>query len=298
MPLNQTLRKNSSVLWSISIIQDQNPEAQTKAEFAEMANDVINTSTIDQVTLCLADNLQRFRLMINDGLSEEEATLECQKMGVRWHEDNKDSLQKLIDNKKLSILTWQEFQDWPMYSSTMKNIENLYKENKEFRNDVDGRVRQAINTLKSDAKISNNGQQTALLRQYLFEECAFQKFATTYKFDYEIYKTQMCKAMRRIKNNSDFVSAGYMMEVYFTQFSLIQKKSKEPFYPSGSVFSITPKVESINKPQSQKALEFLEKAFQLIPPEKHERAIEALLKFTNQEIIPLCYSNNGANLKT
>ena len=64
MPLNQALKKNSNVLWTISIIQDLTPEAQTKSEFTEMANDVLNTAAIDGVTLCLADNLQRFRLMI------------------------------------------------------------------------------------------------------------------------------------------------------------------------------------------------------------------------------------------
>ena len=40
MPLNQPLRKNSNVLWTISLIQDQNPEAETKSEISDMTNDV------------------------------------------------------------------------------------------------------------------------------------------------------------------------------------------------------------------------------------------------------------------
>lgn len=295
MPLNQILRKNSHVLWTISVIQDQNPDAQTKSEFAEMANDVINTNTIDQVTLCLADNLQRFRFMINDGLTEEEAIKHCQYLSDSWRNDNSQTLEKLKETKKVSFLTWQEFFDWPMYSQTIKEIENLYKQNKEFRNDVDGRVRLALKDIKPDAKISHPIQQTDLLKKYLFEECAFQKFGSSKGFKYEIYKNQHCKAMRRIKNNSDFVLPGYMIEVYFTQFDLSVKKQntngniispeKQSFSP---MFNKLPARQSltVDISISIKFAEFIEKTLEMLPQKEREKAVEELMKFTIQEILP------------
>lgn len=307
MPLNQTLRKNSNVLWTISIIQDQNPTAQTKSEFGEMANDVLTTPTIDTVTLCLADNLQRFRLMIEDGSSEEEAIQKCQELAKQWQYDNSESIQKLKEGKKLSVLTWEEFRNWPDYDKTIQQVESWYKENREFRNDVDGRVRQAMQGISSDAKISDRSEQTKLLKQYMFEECAYQKFCASKGFDYELYKTPMSKAMRRIKNNSDFVAPGTMVEVHFTQFNPQERKQRinqdsesktverVSFAP---VFNnplpknyLTPQARMIEPSLLLKATEFIEKTLSLVPKEQQENAIHALLKFTNQEIVPMCYAN-------
>lgn len=301
MPLNQILRKNTHVLFAISMIQDQNPDAQTKSEFSEMVNDVINTDTIDHVTLCLADNLQRFRFMINEGLSEEEAIKHCESLSEKWHQDNSETIKKLEKSKKLSILTWKEFLNWPMYAMTIKGIEDLYKENKEFRNDVDGRVKIALKDIKHDAKISYNMQQTALLRRYLFEECAFQKFGSLMKFEYEIYKNPHCKAMRRIKNNSEFVACGYMIEVYFTQFNSslkkqqpIEKDSFSPVFSKSSPKYYAPPVE-ISVPV--KIAEFIEKTFQMLPIKEQEKACQELIKFTSQNILPLCYVSHENDVK-
>jgi len=300
MPLNQSLRKNSNVLWTISIIQDQNPEAQTKSEFAEMANDVLNTSTVNRVTLCLADNLQRFRLMIEHGLSEEEAIAECQKMAQQWHQDNAVELEKLKDAKKLSFLTWEEFLAWPDRDETLKKLEALYKENRDFRNDIDGRVKIAREKLANDVKVSNPVRQTELLKRYLFEECAFQKFAGEKGFDYELYKTQTSKAMRSIKNNTDFVPGGFMKEIYFTQFNQNVKNNvainqpsireeKESFSP---LFSKANTRNTIDIPIPIKVAQFMEKTLQMLPPKEQEKAFDAIIKFTTQEILPLCYINN------
>src|SRR5271155_2233687 len=133
MPLNQSVKKNSHILWEVSLIQDTTPEAQTKSEFAEMVADVLATENIDKVTLCLGDNIQRFRLMIRDDITEEEAIQKCQQMAKTWHEDNAKSLEKLEETKNLSILTWDEFLNWPDCEKTIKDIERLYKENNKFR---------------------------------------------------------------------------------------------------------------------------------------------------------------------
>lgn len=312
MPLNQGLRKNSNVLWTISIIQDKNPEAQTKSEFSEMANDVLNTPTIDTLTLCLADNLQRFRLVIEDGNTEQEAIQKCQVLAERWYNDNSESLQKLKESKKLALLTWEEFLNWPKREQTIQDLEKWYKENRDFRMAVDGRVRQARENLKDDCKISDPLKQTELLKSYLLEECAFQKFGSTKGFNYEIYKTQQSKAMRRVKNNNDFVVPGTMVEVNFTQFSPSEKKQisvennenhsgeRISFSP---VFNHSPSRQTKKTQQSEpslliKATEFIEKTLALVPSNQQEQAIQALLRFTAQEIVPLCYTNKATIVNT
>lgn len=309
MPLNQPLRKNNHSLWTISLIQDQNPEAQTKSEFSEMTNDVLATATINSVTLCLADNLQRFRFMIRDGMTEQEAITACQKMATQWHEDNSTSLEKLKETKNLLFITWEEFLSWPEYNSTVEKLENWYKENRDFRNAVDGRVKQVRESLGHEVKISNPVQQTELLRKYLFEECAFQKFAASKGFDYEIYKTPPCQAMRRVKNNTEYVPSGFMVDVHFTQFNPSAKKQsqipknqdivsieKESFAPVFTKKSTSYPVAPIEKEPSTavKVSEFIEKTLQMLPYQQREEAAQALIKFTTQEIIPLCYQKNVA----
>lgn len=342
MPLNQNLKKDSKVLWTLSVIQDQTPTAQTKAEFAEMANDVINTSTVTNLTLCLADNLQRFRLMIQHGITEEEAITECQKLSSQWHIDNSESVESLKKSKNFSILTWKEFLDWPDKDKTIADIEKLYEGKPEFKVDVDTRIRQVRDSLKNP-KIYDTLEQTKLLRKYLVEELAFQKFCAGKGFNYEIYKTQCCKAMRRIKNNTDFVPTGLMREIFFTQFDQKTKAIKnnvQPItqstpplcgidfpptylqkttvhYPSdrqvaeenkasfSSVFNNpsknTDRNESVHNlyvnSREKKVSELIEKTLNLIPVIHQEKAIQELLKFTTERLMPMCYSETTVVMK-
>lgn len=341
MPLNQNVKKDSNVLWTLSVIQDQNPTAQTKSEFAEMANDVINTPNVTNLTLCLADNLQRFRLMIQHGITEEEATAKCQELNAQWHKDNSESVESLKKSKNFSILTWQEFLDWPQKDKTIADIEKLYEGKPEFKVDVDTRVRQARDALKHP-KISDTSEQTTLLRKYLIEEMAFQKFAASKGFVYEIYKTQHCKAMRKIKHNTDFVPMGLMKEVFFTQFDQkhIAKNNIQPIihstiplcgidfpptyvqkttvhYPSerqiaeetkasfSSVFNNPSKTiernESTNNlplsSRERKVSELIEKTLNLIPVIHQEKAIQELLKFTTEKLMPMCYVETTSVMK-
>jgi len=315
MPLNQVLRKKSHVLWTISLIQDISPDAQTKSEFSQMAQDVIGTETIEKVSLCLASHLQRFRLMIQENISEEEAIDKCTKMENSWQENNPESIQQLKDAKNLTFITWHQFMTWEEYGSTIKSIESFYKENREFRNDVDGRVRQELKNIK-DAKLTDLSQQTSLLKQYLFEECAFQRFGCTQRFNYEIYKTPMNKAMRRIKNHSDFVAPGFMVEVHFTQFNPAKKhqtvinhineneidaSSSSSSTTSNSYAPLFNNIASLRKNDEErpsinsnekKIGNFIQSAIELLPPSQKENAIRELIKFTTQNIIPLCYEAN------
>lgn len=315
MPLSQPLKKNSNVLWTVSLVYDQNPLNQTKAEFAEMAKDLRETVNIEQLTVCLSDQLQRFRLMIQYGISEQEALKGCESLANTWYQDNAVEIEKLKVDKKMTVLTWQEFLSWPDLAQTISDLEKWYREEREFRNLIDGRVRQARECMPIDSKISNPIEQTALLKNYLFEECAFQKFAATKGFHYEVYKTQFNKAMRKVKYNHDFVPPGIMVETYFTQFPT-PKKTNEPVFnkndtvtdhPNGfePVFSKvntnSPLSNGVSKPtyqrnvksSAQKISEFIEKTIELVPSENQDKAVELLMAFTAEKIIPFCYNANA-----
>jgi hypothetical protein len=352
MPLSQPVRKNSHILWVISLIQDITPEAQTKAELAEMVNDVVNTDNVDKTTLCLADTLQRFRFMIKDGLTEEEATIKCQEMAKMWQEDNAESLTKLKESKNLSILTWDEFLNWSEYEKTVKDVEIFYKENTKFRSDVDGRVRQELSKISNDAKITDPTHQTVLLKKYLFEECAFHKFAASKRFNYQLYKNPLPPAIRDIKQNTNFVPPGFMDELHFTQFNFTPKKQtvvqnnhvqpnlipygnipvgldfppmwrspQQYYFPAESsyinnrnsfspVFSNSSPKQNGSPPKQTdftdvktaeqsriEFAEFIEKSLKILPEKDQKKAIESLVKFTTNEILPLFY-NNTNELKT
>ena len=357
MPFNQAIRKNSHILWTVSLIQDITPEAQTKSEFAEMVNDVVSTDTIDKTTLCLADNLQRFRFMIKDGLTEEEATIKCQEMAKTWHADNAESLGKLKESKKLSILTWDEFLNWSEREKTVKDVELFYKENNKFSRDVDGRVRQELNKISNDSKITDRTQQIELIKRYIFEECAFQKFASSKHFDYELYKNPFTPYLRAIKNNENFVNPKCIVELYFTQFNnspknnlgnkpVVQNNHVQPnlipygnipvgldfppmwrspqqyYFPAESSYinnrnSFSPVFNSNSPKQNGSSpkqtdftdvktteqsriefAEFIEKSLKMLPEKEQKKAIEALVKFTTNEILPLYYKTDTNTLKT
>lgn len=316
MPLNQALRKQSNVLWCISIIQDQRPFAQTKEEFSEMSKDILNTDTIESLTLCPVELLQRFRLMIQHGIGEEEAIQRCHTLKEQWYSDNCEEIERLRGAKKLNLLNWQEFLLWPDLSNTLYDLEKWYKEDRDFRNLVDGRVKQARESMPPDCKISNPIEQTVILKRYLFEECAFQKFAAGKGYNYEIYKTPMNKAMRRVKHNSDFVPPGVLVEVYFTQFMPVPKNDSPPRTHEGQNNGFSqvlsrnplniPALNGVTKPNSkpehqksaaQKVSEFIEKTVELIPEEQQAKAIDLLIKYATKEIIPLCYSPQMNDLK-
>lgn len=315
MPFSQPLRKNSHILWTISLIQDIHPDAQTKIEFNEMTEDVISNASVETVTLCLAVELQRFRFMILENISETEALKKCEQLKDQWHQDNPAALKKLQEAKKVLTLTWKEFLAWPQYEETMKAVQGWYESSRDFRHDVDGRIRQELENTQATAKLGDIHEKTKLLKQYLFEECAFQKFASTRGFAYELYKTPMNKAMRRVKKNTDFVPPGVMTEIYFTQFapshrnaspnsrstaaissnqsnnlpnisfSSLAVQQSAAFAPIFSQPIVSVPVHAL--PIDLTVAEFIEKTLRLVPVEMRVQAIEKLLKFTLQEILPL-----------
>jgi hypothetical protein len=291
MPLSRNLPKNSHVLWLISLIQDTSPGAQTKAEFAAMTADILSNEYVDKITICVGDTLQRFRFMIRDNCSEDEAIEKCHALSNQWYLDNPESLEKLKASKQLLLIKWDEFLAWPDREKTVQKVEDLYRKDEKFRRDVDGRIKQEM-AKYHDAKITNPTRQTELLKKYLFEESAFLRFAAEQDFKHVLYKMPFPPAIKRVLSNSDFVAPGFMVEVNFTQFKSSPKpevsNEKAAFQPVLS-HALPSRHKHDNKSPTRKVSEFIESAIELLSDEQKTYAVKALIEFTNQQIIPLSY---------
>jgi hypothetical protein len=311
MPLSRNLPRNSHILWLISLIQDKSPEAQTKTEFTEMTNDILSNDAVEKITLCIGSTLQRFSMMLKHDCTEEEAIEKCQSLEAQWCKDNPTSLEKLKEKKNLVILKWDEFRAWPDYEKTVKMVEDLYLKDHKFKHDVDGRIKQEFNKIDHTAKVEDPTKRTELLKKYLFEESAFQKFVASKGFKFELYKSPLPPAAKRIISNSDFVPPGFLSEIHFTQFSIQSKKhlrivppinerevDTSSTIPTNS-HSFTPVFKETKKPHGQeskqsgspeqKCAHFIESTLSLLSPEQRINAIKDLIQFTTQKIIPLCY---------
>lgn len=312
MPLSRNLPKNSHVLWLISLIQDTSPESQTKDEFEDMTEEIIKNNAIDKITLCVADNLQRFRFMIQHDCTESEGIEKCQQLSRQWHTDNAQSLEKLKEKKNLSFLKWDDFIAWPDYAKTVKAVEELYVKEHKFKRDVDGRIRQEIEKLSDNSKITDPIKQAELLKKYLFEESAFQKFVASRNFRFELYKNSFPPAAKRIISNTDFVPPGFLSEIHFTQYNKspkhnpMQQDNVVQFHDhadgkhsfsnvlsqsksSSSTYHEKPRDSSPTKSQTHKTAEFIASAIELLPLEVQESAWKKLIDVTIQEIMPLYY---------
>lgn len=97
-------------------------------------------------------------------------------------------------------------------------MNDLYLKDNKFKRDADGRIKQELEKIGNRAKITDPTKITELLKKYLFEESAFQKFVASKGFRFELYKKPLPPAAKRIISNSDFVPPGFLAEVYFTQY--------------------------------------------------------------------------------
>jgi len=325
MPLSRNLPHKSHILWLISLIQDTSPEAQTKAEFSEMTNEIIKNECVEKITLCIGDNLQRFRFMIQNNCTESEGIEKCQQLSRQWHIDNEKSIELLKEKKNLVIIKWDDFLTWPDYEKTVKAVEELYLKDNKFKRDVDGRIKQELEKLTNTAKITDPTKRTELLKRYLFEESAFEKFVASQQFKFQLYKKPLPPAIKRIISNSDFVPPGYLSEVYFTQYNHVAQNisnnmpsqqfssplnipvgidfppsfssSKHHSYKNGfgKVFSSEKTLSNLGLSESpeKKFANFIESTLSLLSEEQKESAIKSLMQFTNQQIIPLCYEKDN-----
>ena len=127
----------------------------------------------DRVMVCVNDTLQRFNMMFEDGLSEQDAYLKSQQQGREWVDRN---IEKFAGVGHLEVKRWESWKKDAHFSDTLKNIKQLYESDSEFKTAIDdniqsiwdrrGKVSPALYT------DSRRDEFNDLSRRYLLEEIA------------------------------------------------------------------------------------------------------------------------------
>jgi tRNA-dependent cyclodipeptide synthase len=231
MSLHGGIKQDSHVLFSISLIQDENPEAQTGEEFNKMANDLIREPHVSKVTLMKADTLQRFRLMLKHGISEDEATTKAKELNRKFDEMNCEKIQELKEKKQFDIIDWDYYSQKPEFKDKLTEIESLYKTDKKFAHAVDTCIENYARKLKRElGETYNHKPAWELMKKYMFEEVTFQIIAAyddKADFHYEFYKSVRNRAMKYAHDK--FVKAqkpGRMKEIHYCSPEESDKKTK------------------------------------------------------------------------
>jgi len=192
------IASNSKILFSVSI----NEPEQSGQDFYEMVKLVLENESIDSGILLITDTLQRHTLKMKEIISDESALSNSVKLGDTWLKNNEDAINLLLENKNFEIKRWSELTG--DYKDELEEKLNLildfYSSNKEFRDNVNSRAGQAVKKIKTDLKYSGEnipGKLFENAKSYILEECAMRiVLGNTLQCDYEIYKTQLSKAMR------------------------------------------------------------------------------------------------------
>ena len=126
-----------------------------------------------KVMVCVNDSLQRFNIMFEYGLSEQEAYIKSQQDGQFWVDGN---LHKFSGISNLELKRWDSWLAEPEFDNVLKKIQTLYVSNREFREAIDQNIesiwerRRIMNSNKY--RDSRRDEFEALSRRYLLEEIA------------------------------------------------------------------------------------------------------------------------------
>jgi len=134
----------------------------------------------EQVVFSVNDTLQRFNLMFEQAIGEEESQLTSSMLGKEWINRNMPIIAGIPQAK---IITWDEWKNRPAYPKGFLQTEWLYSNNNEFRQSIDSNIA-AIwkRRVHSSADLYIPGRYDtffSLSRRYLLEEMA--TFALMYE---------------------------------------------------------------------------------------------------------------------
>ena len=196
MRLGNTIRPNSTALLSISIGQ----EDQTGLAFSEMVA-AVKDAGFSCVSILKADSLQRHRVLFsleNVQSAQDDAVIkECERISDDWDLANQATVMALKTHfPDMKVLSWDDVTSHASFAEEKAKVEELYKNNKDFRHQVDGA---AANFTRKTKEKSKQPRDTIFnsMKDYLIEESAgllvLGKMDPS--FDYEIYKGKRNRAM-------------------------------------------------------------------------------------------------------
>lgn len=188
--LVKPLLKNSTCLVHISVGQDYH-EGEKFIATMDLIND-----TFQSCILVICDTLQRYSLKIfNPDLTEEDAYSQSLKSGQQWLSRNENAFNYL--NIPFKLFGWDHWLNDSDYMNFRKEIENLYKNNEEYRYAIQSTIDKF---LKRHSKILSTSDRYRkafeLSEAYLMEEMPVlvPLWAKT-NCNFVIYPRQRSKAM-------------------------------------------------------------------------------------------------------
>lgn len=127
--------------------------------------DLIN-ETFRSCKIMVCDTLQKHSLKIMDpALSDDDAYQKALLLGEQWLERNSNAYSYLdID---VEIYRWDQWLRHPEYSIYRAEVENLYKENSDYR----AAIHATIEKFLTRQNMSNNTTAFNLSKIYILEEC-------------------------------------------------------------------------------------------------------------------------------
>jgi tRNA-dependent cyclodipeptide synthase len=175
------------------------------------------------VQICVNDSLQRYNMMFEQGISEEEAQLVAMREGQEWVDRN---IHMFSSIPHLEIMRWENWKSTPLFTGYRKKIENLYLRNEEFRKSIDDNIeaiwrrRQAGNPyLYKDSRFQ---EFYDLSRKYLLEEITV--FSVMFETDkgIDVYPGTTIFAAtvfqgRQVQGAPEGLGKGYFCRIDFTR---------------------------------------------------------------------------------
>lgn len=125
----------------------------------------------EKTIVCVNDTLQRYNLMFEMGLNEEQARDMSAHQGQEWLNRNKVSFR---NNDNVIFIHWNEWLEHTDYHSERAKVEKFYRSNEEFKQAIDGNImaiwerRRSMDALAYTFNRFN--EFSDLSRQYLLEE--------------------------------------------------------------------------------------------------------------------------------
>ncbi|OKI06048.1 tRNA-dependent cyclodipeptide synthase [Streptomyces sp. CB02923] len=153
--------------------------------------ELLNRSEFKQVTIAVADTLQRSNL---HGLSPEEAYTRSLREGGDWLERNAKMLGRLsVPNE---VLRWDEALTDPDYAGFRQRIEHAYENNPLYRQAVNATIGKFINRFTPRNPEADTEKAFRGCLEYLIEECPIIMPMWAHQgYDYVIYPQMMTAAM-------------------------------------------------------------------------------------------------------
>ncbi len=146
------------------------------------------TGRFNKISICANDTLQRFNMMFEQGIEEDEAQATSSKIGAEWVERAMPVIEGI---EKAHIIRWDEWKAQTQFSKGRMCSEWLYANNNEFKAAIDQNINDIWSRRKKTDPVTYNDKNyegfRKLSRSYLLEETTVFAQMFNYEEAIDIY---------------------------------------------------------------------------------------------------------------